>query len=118
MRAPHFIVATGAVLFGGFALAQEAALESQRYLIVAQSEGSLPADLAAQVEALGGSLDVSLEDIGVAGATSADPDFAAYAESCIPGLRSVTPSLKFTVDSLAFAAEDAISDDEADALSP
>lgn len=54
-----------------------AALAEQTYVIVGQ--GSMPADLAAQVAAAGGAMTASLDQIGVAIATSSDPGFLAKA---------------------------------------
>jgi subtilisin family serine protease len=59
-----------------------------RFLILAAAE-SLPRDLAAQVEAAGGTLERAYPELGVAVASSADPGFRALAGR-IAGVESVT----------------------------
>lgn len=59
-----------------------------RFLILATAE-SLPRDLAAQVEAAGGTLERAYPELGVAVASSAAPGFAALAGR-IAGVESVT----------------------------
>ena len=60
----------------------------QQYLIDAIT--TLPADLEANVAAIGGRLTGTMPEIGVASAVSADPDFAANA-AAIQGIRAVDP---------------------------
>src|SRR6266508_512100 len=62
------------------------------YSLIAADEHALPAGLAQQGEAGGGSIAYELPEIGVAIATSADADFAADASSIV-GLRSVIPDV-------------------------
>src|SRR5688500_4894188 len=52
--------------------------------------GSVPASLAADIQAAGGTITASLDQIGVAVATSSDPAFRAKARQ-IKGVRSVSP---------------------------
>lgn len=86
------------VLIGLFAatLAMPATAQSQAksYLILAQGD-KLPAKLAQQVGAAGGTLTRTIPEIGIAVATSRNPDFAASA-SRISGVRSVMPDLRLT----------------------
>jgi subtilisin family serine protease len=75
-------------------LAMPAAAQSQAksYLILAQGD-KLPAKLAQQVRAAGGTVTRTIPEIGIAVATSSNPDFAANA-SRILGVRSVVPNLR------------------------
>ena len=63
---------------------------SNRYILVASSATSLPADLARAVDAAGGQLGQTLPQIGLAVATSNDPGFAANATK-IAGVQDVAP---------------------------
>lgn len=54
--------------------------------------GALPASLAADIAAAGGSVTARMDGIGIAVATSTDPDFRARAKS-IAGVRAVSPDL-------------------------
>jgi lantibiotic leader peptide-processing serine protease len=62
------------------------------YILLAADENALPAGLAEQVAARGGSITYALPEIGVAIATSSDADFAAGV-TAIAGLRSVIPDV-------------------------
>ncbi len=73
------------------------------YILITADENALPAGLAQQVVARGGSITDALPEIGVAIATSTDADFAADASS-IAGLRSVTPDLTLPGESEATPA--------------
>jgi subtilisin family serine protease len=88
-----------ALLFGVVALAPAGVQGddggASTYILVAADENALPAGLAQQVAARGGSITYALPEIGVAIATSTDADFAAAASS-IAGLRSVVPDVTET----------------------
>jgi subtilisin family serine protease len=95
MLARHFAllaVATGLLCMLGAPAAASGEATSSSYILIAADDDSLPAGLAQQVSARGGSLTDALPEIGVAIATSADADFAASASS-IEGLRSLIPDV-------------------------
>jgi subtilisin family serine protease len=77
---------------GGAASAGADSSGASTYILIAADENGLPAGLAEQVAARGGSVTDVLPEIGVAIATSADTGFAAGAGS-IAGLRSVIPDV-------------------------
>jgi subtilisin family serine protease len=80
------------VLAVGGAASARADAGATTYILIAANENGLPAGLAQQVSARGGSLTYALPEIGVAVATSTDAGFAASTSS-IAGLRSVIPDV-------------------------
>ena len=58
-----------------------AAADATRYVVVFDSRGALPADAADRVRAAGGSIVQTLPQVGVAIATSYDPNFASALEA-------------------------------------
>jgi subtilisin family serine protease len=81
----------------GAASAQADDNPTSTYILVGAAESGLPAGLAEQVAARGGSITYALPEIGIAIASSADADFAASASS-IAGLRSVVPDVAFALE--------------------
>jgi subtilisin family serine protease len=67
------------------------------YLVVAQSDSSLPAHFAQRIHAAGGEVRFTVPQIGIAAVKSDDPAFAARAEN-IPGVRSVVDAGAVTID--------------------
>jgi len=85
------VLALIALLAATFATPVAAQSPARSYLIMAQGN-RLPAQLARQVSAAGGTLTRTIPEIGLAVATSRSPNFAA-AVSGISGVRSVMPNL-------------------------
>ncbi|MBD0257784.1 MAG: S8 family serine peptidase [Cytophagales bacterium] len=67
-------------------------IRSGHYIVISATAGSLPANLARQLAAAGGTLTASMEKAGLAAVSSSRPDFAATAAK-IAGVRSVIPDL-------------------------
>jgi subtilisin family serine protease len=84
-------VATGLLCLLGTPVTASGEASSSTYILIAAGD-ALPAGLAEQVSARGGSITSALPEIGVAIATSSDADFAASAAS-IAGLRSAVPDV-------------------------
>lgn len=77
--------------------AQSSALTGSRsYWLLANDGAALPADLAARVAALGGTVTRTLPTVGAAVATSSSATFQSSAAK-IAGLRSVAPSLTWSL---------------------
>ena len=88
MSVPALVVAVAAVL----ALTVSASATTARSYLILANGNTLPAGIAAEVEAAGGSVTSTIPEIGVAAATSASADFKSRAAQ-IPGVRSVVPNL-------------------------
>ena len=84
---------TNAAVVAGPSMQLSAASATARAYIIDFTGNTLPADLAAQLATAGGRLTTSIEQIGVAVATSDDPSFAARAER-IRGVFSVIPDVE------------------------
>ncbi len=67
-------------------------IRSGHYIVLSATAGSLPANLARQLAAAGGTLTATMEKAGLASVSSSRPDFAARAAK-IAGVRSVIPDL-------------------------
>ena len=80
-----------AVLTALFAVPATAEPGGRSYLIIANTS-KLPAKLAEKVSAAGGTITATIPEIGIAVATSSNPNFAADA-SGINGVRSVVPNV-------------------------
>jgi subtilisin family serine protease len=79
------------ILAAAFAVPAAAESKSRSYLIIAKSN-KLPAKLEKHVGAAGGTITRTIPQIGIAVATSSNPDFAADAAG-INGVRSVVPNV-------------------------
>ncbi len=90
-RSLSILALAGAVLTALAASVPASAVSASSYLIISNGN-SLPAGLAAGVEAAGGSVTNTIPEIGVAAATSSSADFKSRAQA-IPGVRSVVPNL-------------------------
>jgi subtilisin family serine protease len=84
-------VATGLLCILGTPATASGEASSSTYILIAAGD-ALPAGLAQQVSARGGSIVTTLPEIAVAVATSTDAGFAASAAS-IAGVRSVIPDV-------------------------
>lgn len=62
----------------------------RRYVVLANSETSLPSALLQEIRAAGGTVTETLPEIGIAVVTTANPNFAAR----VRGARSVVPSIR------------------------
>jgi subtilisin family serine protease len=92
MKRPLSILALAAAILAALASSLPAtATPARSYLIIA-TDNSLPAGLAAEVEAAGGSITNTIPEIGVAAASSSSADFQSSAAE-ISGVRSVVPNL-------------------------
>jgi lantibiotic leader peptide-processing serine protease len=92
MKRPLSILAVIAAVVAALASSLPAtATPARSYLIIAQ-DNSLPASLAVDVAAAGGSITNTIPEIGVAAASSSSADFQSRAAG-ISGVRSVVPNL-------------------------
>jgi subtilisin family serine protease len=92
MKRPLSILAVTVAVVAALASSLPAtATPARSYLIIATGD-SLPAGLAAEVDAAGGSVTNTIPEIGVAVASSSSADFQSRAAE-ISGVRSVVPNL-------------------------
>jgi subtilisin family serine protease len=92
MRRTTVIVAFAAAIVGLLVSSVSATASSPRSYLIVANGNSLPAGLAARVQAAGGSVTSTIPQIGVAAATSSATDFKSRVEA-VPGVRSVVPNL-------------------------
>jgi subtilisin family serine protease len=88
MKRVMILLVLAALLVGALSVTAQARL--RRYIVLSNSESSIPSSLLAEIRAAGGSVTESLPEIGVAVVTTANPNFA----SRVRGARSVIPSIK------------------------
>jgi subtilisin family serine protease len=96
------IAIAAAALVGGVLSVGVAQAQQEQYLILAKNKG-FSEGFEAAVQAAGGVVDFKLSAIGVATASSADPDFAAKA-SAIAELEAVAPDLMLEAGNPLLAA--------------
>jgi len=92
MKRALTVLALFALLAVTFAAPAAAEPNGRSYLIIAQGN-KLPEKLAERVSAAGGTITRTIPEIGIAVATSSNPNFAANA-SGISGVRSVAPNVR------------------------
>ena len=89
--------------------------EGKSYVLIATGN-RLPSDLAAGVAAAGGQLTGSMDEIGVAVATSNDPDFASKAGT-VEGMHAVVEDVMLSFEEPLVGGEvDASSDEQLDVM--
>ncbi|WDI31376.1 S8 family serine peptidase [Hyphococcus flavus] len=107
------ILAASVIGAAGFVTAAFA--DDGRYILLMKSKNSVPGNLASQVESAGGTLVRTIPQVGVAVATSSDPNFAANAKS-IGAVKDAGPAAVSTLPESVATAEPDMTPTAADDL--